>query len=179
LYFCGAIEGITNFRGLMSPILLTIMIEESKVIKLVNSKIEGSELFLVEVSIGGANDIRVLVDSVVGVKIGECAEISRWLTEELDLIDEDHSLEVSSPGLGAPLVMEQQYVKNIDREVEVVFTDGKKKKGVLKSVDADGITMDVTEKMISGGSQKKKKNVAVSKVFAFKDIKSTKVVIKF
>ena len=163
----------------MSPILLKKMIEESKVIELVQSKIEGSEIFLVDVSMGSSNDIRVLVDTIVGVSVGECADISRWLTGELDLIDENYSLEVSSPGLGAPLVIKQQYTKNIGREIEVILNDGKKKKGALKSVLKEGITMEIVEKMISGGSQKKKKNVLVSKEFAFKDIKSTKVVIKF
>lgn len=155
------------------------MIQESKVIELINSWIEGSDLFLVDVSTGKSNDIRVLVDSMEGVKVSECAELSRWLTVELELIDENFSLEVSSPGLGAPLVLKQQYMKNIGREVEVVFKDGKKKKGKLTGVSEDGIEMEVTEKMVAGGSQKKKKNVLVSKTFALEDIKSTKVVIEF
>lgn len=155
------------------------MIQEGKVIELINSRIEGSDLFLVDVSTGKSNDIRVLVDSMEGVKVSECAELSRWLTGELELIDENFSLEVSSPGLGAPLVLKQQYMKNIGREVEVVFKDGKKKKGKLTGVTEDGIEMEVTEKMVAGGSQKKKKNVLVSKTFALEDIKSTKVVIEF
>lgn len=155
------------------------MIEESKVIELVSSRIEGSQLFLVSVTVGSASDIRVLVDSVEGVSIGECAELSRWLTAELDLIDENFSLEVSSPGLGAPLVLKQQYLKNIGRDVEVILNDGKKKKGTLKMMNDDGIALELTEKMIAGGSQKKKKNVIVVKEFKFQNIKSTKVVIKF
>jgi ribosome maturation factor RimP len=155
------------------------MIQESKVRELVLSRIEGSGLFLVDVSMGKSGDIRVLVDSMEGVKIEECVELSRWLTEELDREDDNYSLEVSSPGLGAPLVLKQQYEKNLGRDVEVVFTDGKKKKGTLTAVDDNGITMEVTEKMVAGGSQKKKKNMVVSKSFAFKDIKSTKVVVKF
>lgn len=146
---------------------------------MVRKRIEGSEIFLVDVISGKANDIRVLVDSMEGVKIGECAELSRWLEGELELLDENFSLEVSSPGLSAPLVMKQQYLKNIGRTVEVVFQDGKKKKGKLTAVTDDGITMDVSEKMLSGGSQKKKKDVIVSKSFAFKDMKSTKVVVEF
>lgn len=155
------------------------MIQESKVRELVVSRIEGSGLFLVDVTMGMSGDIRVLVDSMEGVKIEECVELSRWLTAELDQAEENYSLEVSSPGLGAPLVLKQQYEKNIGRDVEVVFTDGKKKKGTLTLVDDDGITLEVHEKMVAGGSQKKKKNIVVSKSFAFKDIKSTKVVVKF
>lgn len=155
------------------------MIEESKLIELVNSRIEGSDLFLVSISSGESNNLRVLVDSDEGVKIEECAELSRWLTAELDKIEADYSLEVSSPGLGSPLLVMQQYRKNIGREVEVLFFDGKKKKGTLTDVEDDKITLEVGEKMLAGGSQKKKKNILLSKVYDFKDIKSTKVVIKF
>jgi len=155
------------------------MIEERKVIELVNSWIGDSDLFLVEASISSSNAIRVLLDSIEGLRIEQCAELSRWLTGELEAIDDNFSLEVSSPGLDSPLVLTQQYVKNIGREVELVLNDGKKKKGVLKEVKEDGICLEVLEKMIAGGSQKKKKNVPVSREFAFKDIKSTKVVVKF
>jgi ribosome maturation factor RimP len=155
------------------------MIEESKVIELVSAKIEGSDLFLVEVVLGTGNEIRVHIDSIEGVNVKECAELSRWLAGEIELIDEDFSLEVSSPGLGSPLLLPQQYIKNIDREVEVIFKDGGKKKGLLKSVEEEDFTIEVVEKMLGAGSQKKKKNIAVSKTIAFKDIKSTKVVIKF
>jgi ribosome maturation factor RimP len=155
------------------------MIAEEKVKELVNRRIEGSNLFLVDVVAGKSNDIRVLVDSMEGVKVSECAALSRWLEGELELLEENFSLEVSSPGLSAPLVMKQQYIKNIGRTVEVVLNDGKKKKGKLMDADDNGIILEVTEKMLTGGSQKKKKSVVVSKTFAFNDIKSTKVVIAF
>ena len=146
---------------------------------MINSRIEGSGLFLVDVSTGTSNEIRVLVDSMEGVKVSECAELSRLLSAELEQIDENFSLEVSSPGLGSPLVLKQQYVKTIGRVVEVIFNDGKKKKGRLTGVGDDSITLEVTEKMLAGGSQKKKKDVLVDKTFALSDIKSTKVVIEF
>jgi ribosome maturation factor RimP len=141
--------------------------------------IEGSGLFLVDVIAGKSNDIRVLVDSMEGVTVDQCADLSRWLTGELEKVEDNFSLEVSSPGLDAPLVLKQQYEKNIGRIVEVVFKDGKKKKGKLLEVDDQGITLETTEKIIAGGSQKKKKDVQVNKNFAFQDIKSTKVVIEF
>ncbi len=155
------------------------MIEENKIRELLSERIEGSDLFLVDINMGRSNEIRVLVDSMEGVRIEECAELSRWLTAELNQDEEDFSLEVSSPGIGSPLLLRQQYMKNIGREVEVLFKDGKKKKGLLKNADDKEITLEVMEKQLAGGSQKKKKSVPVSKTFAFDDIKSTKVVITF
>jgi ribosome maturation factor RimP len=155
------------------------MITAEQVRDLVSGRIEGSELFLVDVIVKGGSNVRVLVDSMEGVKIEECAGLSRWLTAELDLIDDDHSLEVSSPGLDTPLMLRQQYEKNIGREVEVVFNDGKKKKGTLLAVNDEGIRMEVSEKSLTGGSQKKKKYVPVEKEYTFNEMKSTKVIISF
>lgn len=155
------------------------MTDTAKVTSLVNSKIEGTGIFLVDILIGNANDIRVLVDSMEGVSIEECAGLSRWLTAELEQDDENFSLEVSSPGLDAPLKLRQQYEKNIGRDVEMIMKSGKKIKGTLKEVTDDEIMVEVTEKQLAGGSQKKKKNVRVDKPFSFEDIKSTKVVITF
>ncbi|MCF8225088.1 MAG: ribosome assembly cofactor RimP [Bacteroidales bacterium] len=155
------------------------MIDRKQVIELVNKRIGGSALFMVDVTIGNSNEIRVLIDSQEGVSIEECVDISRWMNGELDKIDENFSLEVSSPGLGSPLLIRQQYVKNIGREVEVVLKDGKKKKGKLLEVSEEGISLETVEKKIGGGSQKKKKPVKVNRSFAFDEIKSTKVVISF
>ncbi len=155
------------------------MISEKKVRELVNIRIGETDLFLVDVIISNGNNVRVLIDSMKGVKIQECAEISRGLAEELDILDEDHSLEVSSPGIDTPLFLNQQYEKNIGRDVEIIFKDGKKKKGKLLAVREQEIEVEVTEKAISGGSQKKKRNVLVAKTFALNEIKSTKVVISF
>lgn len=155
------------------------MITEDKVRELVNLKIEGSGLFLVDIIISGGNNVRILLDSMEGVRIEECAEVSRWLSGELDLLDEGHSLEVSSPGLDSPLVLRQQYEKNIGRDVEVVFNDGKKKKGKLLAITEASIELEISEKALAGGSQKKKKHVLVSKTYTLDEIKSTKVVISF
>ncbi len=168
-----------EYRGQKSPILLTVMIDTAKVIELVEHRIEGSGVFLVDVKVGKANEIKVLVDAVEGVDIDECVDISKWLTGELDLIDENYSLEVSSPGIGTPFKVIQQYEKTLGREVEVVLKDGTRKKGKLVKVENDSITVETVEKVDSENSNKNKKKTIVAKVFAIDDIKSTKEVIKF
>jgi len=156
------------------------MIEEKNIKELVVSKIEDSELFLVDIKVGASNDIRVLVDSMEGVRIEECVSLSKALNADLELQDDNYSLEVSSPGIGEPLVVMQQYEKNIGRDVEVLLLDGKKKKGKLLSVSKESIEVEVIEKMIpEGGSQKKKKDVPVKKTFAFNEFKSVTIVITF
>ncbi|MGC9345503.1 MAG: beta-CASP ribonuclease aCPSF1, partial [Candidatus Bathyarchaeales archaeon] len=138
-------------RGLMkeAPVFIEGMISEKHIQDLVESRIALSDMFLVEVIVSQGNEIRVLVDSKEGVSIEECVELSRWLGQELDRQDENYSLEVSSPGLGSPLKLMQQYEKNIGREVEVILKDGIKRKGKLMSVDEDTITLEVSEKVKS------------------------------
>ncbi len=155
------------------------MIREQDIKDLLENKLVESDIFLVGVHIGTGSQVRVLVDSMDGVTIKECVDISRWLQQKLDEQEENYSLEVSSPGLDAPLVMKQQYLKNRGREVEVVLKDGKKMKGKLIGVMENGIELEVIEKALGEGSQKKKNEVPVNKKVVFEEIKTTRVIISF
>ena len=155
------------------------MIGKDYIAGLVGEWIRGTGLFLVDIYTGHSNDIRVYVDSMEGVTVETCVEMSRWLEKKLDERGNNFSLEVSSPGLDMPLRVRQQYEKNLGRDVEVVFKDGKKRRGTLLEVNDEGLKIEVTEKALSGGSQKKKKPVKAERFFAFDEIKSTKVVISF
>ena len=84
----------------------------------------------------------------------------------------DFSLEVSSPGIGEPLKMLRQYVKNIGRNVEVTLNDDTKKEGTLLEATEESITIEYTE-------GKNKKAVTVKLPILFTDIKQTVVQIKF
>ena len=131
--------------------------------------------FQVEVSIRPANNIKVYVDADGGAAIDRLSMINRklykWLEENM-FPDGDFSLEVSSPGLDEPLKLDRQYVKNIGRFVEVLLTDGVKKEGKLKEVREDEILLEEYK-----GKEKKKETIQHS--ILKKNIKSTKIQIKF
>ena len=134
------------------------------------------DVFLVDVWIKPTNNIRVAVDADAGLPIERCVSINRALykiIEEEGLYpDGDFSLEVSSPGLDEPLKMHRQYVKNINRSVEVLQLDGKVTEGILTSVNENEI--EVAETI---GKNKKKE--VVQHTIPFLNIKSTKIQIKF
>ena len=155
------------------------MIEKNTVEGLVLKHIEGSGIFLVDVHIGSGNTILVHVDSFEGVSIDTCVEISRFLNGKLDRDAEDFSLEVSSPGLGSPFRVKQQYEKNVGRTIEVLMNDGTKVKGELLSVGEEGIEMVAEEKKALEGNPKKKKTVKKERKVSFNDIKTTKAIISF
>lgn len=134
------------------------------------------ELFIVRVKIKPTNNIKVYVDGDKGVNIENCIRINRKLyklIEEAAFYPEgDFSLEVSSPGIDEPLLLKRQYSRNIDRFVEVVFTDGSTKEGKLLQVADNDIIIEET-------TGKGKKAVTQQIVIPFENIKTTTVQIKF
>jgi ribosome maturation factor RimP len=84
----------------------------------------------------------------------------------------DFSLEVSSPGIDEPLLLNRQYVKNIGRKVEVTLIDESLKEGVLKTVTEKDILLEWTE-------GKGKKAAVQELLIPFEQIKTTIVQIQF
>lgn len=146
---------------------------------MVLKNIEGSDLFLVEVVVKTGNNIQVMVDSMEGASIEACIKISRFLNNSIDREEEDFSLEVSSPGLGSPFRVKQQYAKNIGRDIEVILNDGLKKRGKLLSITDDLIVLETLQKDSSKGKHKKAKSVPIKIEIDLKEIKTTKAVIFF
>jgi len=140
------------------------MIGVEHITGLITEHIEGSDIFLVDVQVQPGNVIRVHVDTPEGISIDQCVKISRFLNESLDRDVEDYSLEVSSPGLGGAFKVKEQYEKHVDREVEVLHTDGIKRRGMLVSVSDRGIVL-----MVKGDETE----------IEFEDIKTTKAIIAF
>ena len=140
------------------------MITNEAIIELVEHYIQGTDIFLVEVAVKPGNVIRIHVDRPDGISIDECVRISRHLNEMIDRDVEDYSLEVSSPGLGAPFKVKQQYDKNTGRKIDVLLSDGTRITGELNSVSDEGIVLKV------------KGN---DKAIKFEEIKSSKEIISF
>ena len=102
------------------------MISENKIKELVVAKIEGTNLFVVDVKVSPSNKINILIDGYGGVLITDCINISKDVEHKLDGETQDFELEVSSAGLDTPFLVIEQYQKNLGREVKVYTHDGKK-----------------------------------------------------
>ena len=122
------------------------MITNETITKLVEQHIQGTDVFLVEVIVKPGNAIRVHVDRPEGISIDECVQISRFLNGQLDRDVEDYSLEVSSPGLGAPFRVKQQYEKNLGRQIEVTMADGSRLEGKLGKVSEESFILGMKGK---------------------------------
>ncbi|MCZ2223656.1 MAG: ribosome maturation factor [Chitinophagales bacterium] len=134
------------------------------------------EYFLVQLRIKPTNNVKVFLDGDKGISIEKCIYFNRKLyklIEEANVFSEgDFSLEVSSPGVGEPLLSHRQYAKNIGRFVEIIFKDESKKEGKLILVNEDDIIIE----HIKG---KGKKAITEQIEVPFSNIKTTTVQIKF
>ncbi|MBO73037.1 MAG: ribosome assembly cofactor RimP, partial [Flavobacteriales bacterium] len=91
------------------------MIPESKIKELVQARIEGTKLFIVDINVSLSNKINVLIDGYDGVTISDCIDVSRGVEHNLDREAQDFELEVSSAGLDAPFAVSEQYKKNLGK----------------------------------------------------------------
>ncbi|MCY7421509.1 MAG: ribosome maturation factor [Chitinophagaceae bacterium] len=134
--------------------------------------------FIVSVKIKPTNNIKIFLDSdgEGGMTIEKCVRYNRALYKDIEegemFPDGNFSLEVSSPGIGEPLLLNRQYQKNKGRLVEVVFTDDTLKEGKLIEVTEADILIEQT-------SGKGKKAETHQFLIPFNNIKSTTVQIQF
>ena len=130
------------------------MFQEAKLKTVINEIlapfVDERALFIVDIKVSASSKIMVFVDGMENIRIEQCAEISRFLEaylEENGLVGEKYTMEVSSPGMGSPLLVEQQYEKSINKPVEVLMDSGIKIEGTLLSKDENSITLKVEKKV--------------------------------
>ncbi len=152
------------------------MIVKEQIWSLIADKLEADGFFPVEVTVKPGNRIEILIDSENGVPIEYCVEISRLVEHSFDREEEDFELEVSSPGIGQPLRVAQQYHKCLGHPVEVMAHDGAIQKGILEVITDDGFVVK-EEKMIKPEGKKKKELQIINHQFSFEDVKRVKEIL--
>jgi len=89
----------------------------------------------------------VLVDSDSGITITECQKISKELSKFFDSSEyNNYRLNVSSPGIGYPILYDWQFRKSISRVVEVKYKSNdklQKSKGKLIDFNSDSIIIEI------------------------------------
>lgn len=146
--------------------------------EIMDTILQGTDLFLVDLSVAADNSIEVEIDAPKGVNVDTCREVSRKLEERLDRETEDFALTVCSAGIGYPFKVPQQYEKNIGNTVEVKLANGQKLEGTLKAHTENGITVEVEEKVAAEG-KREKTTVKTEKDIQFSEIKEVKDIVTF
>lgn len=145
--------------------------------QLINTFLENEpDYFLVEVKIKPTSNIKVFIDGDKGISIEKCVQLNRQLYKIIEgnnfFPPGEFSLEVSSPGIDKPLKLQRQYLKNVGRNIEILFNDGAVKTGRLLQVSNDDIMLEET-------TGKGKKAETKQLVIPFSNIKTTTVQIEF
>lgn len=149
------------------------MTDKSKITKIVEDFFQDTDKFLVEVKITPQNKIMVFVDGDNDITISDCADLSKHIETFFDRDKEDFELEVSSAGVGKPLRVFRQYLKNTGRNIVVTTLENKKFYGKLIKVQNDGIEIELFKK-----NKKNKKTVKEeekNKFICFKEIREAKI----
>lgn len=154
------------------------MIDKELVSRIVEEKLATSDNYLVDVAVKPGNFIIVEIDNDNGVRIDDCAELSRYIEANLNREEEDFEIEVGSTGISAPFKILRNYLKNINNEVECMLKSGIKSTGILKSAEADKFTI-LVEKQVKPEGEKRKKSVMVEETYQYNDIKYVKRLIRF
>lgn len=147
------------------------MIDKEVVLGIIKEKLDGSDLFLVDLRIGKDNKISVFIDGDNGVKIQDCIDLSRVIEGNFDREVEDFELSVYSAGIGEPLLLKRQYKKNIGRNITVTTNNDERFEGELLKVDEEKILVRLLPK--------RKKDLVVEKEIMFDNIKEGKIIILF
>jgi ribosome maturation factor RimP len=133
--------------------------------------------FVVDVTVSSRRPpykVTVMVDGDNGITIDDCATLSRKLSATLDgqpMLDDQYTLEVSTPGLDQPLKLLRQYKKNIGRQLKMKLANGLME-GRLLDVTPENITV---EQQVKEG---KTRSVAVREI-PFSDIEKSFVLVSF
>lgn len=154
------------------------MIEREDILRYVEEGLQGTDYFVVDVTVQPGNTIVVEIDNREGVDIDRCVELSRFIESKLDRDTEDFELEVGSAGLTSPFKVLGQYRKNIGNEVEVLTKGGVKLSGVLKDAGGERFTVTITKK-VKPENAKRKIEVEEDLTFAYDEVKYTKYLIRF
>ncbi len=103
----------------------------SQIEEMIRPVVESKGAFIVDIVLRGEGNAKILeifADTNEGITTSMCAEISRELTQNLDLDTLFHGryyLVVSSPGTDRPLKYARQYLKNVGRNIVVKYHDSK------------------------------------------------------
>ena len=137
----------------LNTIIADIMPKDLVLVDLIQDK------YSIKVIVDGAKPIDLHTTTYIAKKIRNSDSLNKHLPE-------DFQLEVSSPGIDAPLIYPFQYKKNIGRKLKIIEFSGTNSMIIkLNKVTKDGIS----------GVNKRGKEIK----FKFNDIESARIITVF
>ncbi len=153
------------------------MVTVEQVKSIVERHLDGTSHFIVAIDVRPGNKVVIEVDNNKAITLQELANLNKAVREELGEAGDDLELQVSSPGMGRPFKVQQQYTKHIGRLVQVQLNEGRVLEGILENFDPQTLTLRIQHpSKVKGRLPKLDKDVTR---IPFVEIKSTKASITF
>lgn len=113
----------------------------------VNEIVEGflkdTSYFLIEI-IEKADSLKIVLDGFNGISIRQCSRLARMINREAEENYPelgDYQIEVTSAGVGAKLVNDEQIKTNVGRLIKVTTEDNNKTAMKLAAFNGDELTL--------------------------------------
>ena len=142
-----------------------------------NGLAEKQHVFVVEFTVSTDRKILITLDGDVEITLQDCIDISRAVEHNLDRDEYDFELEVASAGVGTPLKLSRQYIKNIGRRL-IVKSTNEQFEGTLVNADDQKIVLEWSERLPKKVG-KGKENMQIAKEITYNDIVEAIVTITF
>ncbi len=133
-------------------------------------------IFLIDITFGANNDVKVFLDGDNGLTLKDCVSINSDIKKNLSQDEINYSVEIGSCGIDYPLKLMRQFKKNISRKIEITDFDDRKYSGVLSNVSNLSFEIKWKErqpKKIGKG----KVTVDLSKIFNYGEYKKAHVIL--
>jgi ribosome maturation factor RimP len=156
---------------LLFILMVKMGIDKDFIAGLVSEALQDREdLFVTEVKVKPDHTIYVFMDGDHGVTVEDCIRVSKYVEKRLDRDRCDFELNVSSFGIGRPLVLLRQYLNAVGKTLSLKLTDDTKIKGKLLAADAQQLTLELPAI---------RKQPAEVRPVAMSDIREAKVEVTF
>lgn len=137
--------------------------------------LEGYEIVRIQLNGMKRKTLQIMIDRLdeQPITLDDCTNVSHltsMLLDQIDLIDDQYALEVSSTGLDRPLTKPHHYKKcvgqNVSLTTHALIKNRKKFQGRLSAADDGSIVIILTEALIDGSLDVK---------LSYNDIKNAKI----
>jgi ribosome maturation factor RimP len=163
-------------KGGIVPLFYYQMVEIESIKKAVDQAVKEINGFVVSISLVGEDKVEVLIDTDQGIMLNEIVKVSKFLKYHFPNFSDTFSIEISSPGIGKPLKVHRQYVKNIGRLLKIILSDGNKVIGRLTHVTDSYVELELNEVRARRGI---KSANSTKKQIPFANIKEAIIQVEF
>ena len=133
-------------------------------------------LFLIELTFGSNNDVKVFLDGDNGVTLKDCTSINSDIRKILNQDEINYSVEIGSCGIDFPLKLVRQFKKNVSRKIEIIDLEDRKYSGILTKVSKTSFEINWKERQAKKIG-KGKTTVALSKNFNYGEYKKAQIIL--